>query len=84
MARLAWRLERTIETLELVGGALCLDFANTINSRIEPEHDYLLTYTTYLLAWGRRTEALTPQTAKRLAQRAQQQPKAVDVVLQRA
>jgi predicted RNA-binding Zn ribbon-like protein len=35
---------RTLETLELVGGVLCLDFANTINSRRQPVHDYLQTY----------------------------------------
>ena len=37
-------LGRTLETLELVGGSLCLDFVNTINSRHNPEHDYLMQY----------------------------------------
>ena len=31
-------------TLDLVGGALALDFANTINSRLAPRHDYLVEY----------------------------------------
>ncbi|HEX6421804.1 MAG TPA: ABATE domain-containing protein [Acidimicrobiales bacterium] len=34
---------RSIATLELVGNALCLDFANTLNVRPEPQHDYLAT-----------------------------------------
>jgi predicted RNA-binding Zn ribbon-like protein len=42
---------RTLETLEVVGGASCLDFANTINSRRQPVHDYLETYSD-LVAWA--------------------------------
>jgi len=42
---------RTLETLEVVGGAPCLDFANTINSRRQPVHDYLQTYSD-LVAWA--------------------------------
>jgi predicted RNA-binding Zn ribbon-like protein len=34
-------MQRSLETLEFVGGELCLDFTNTINSRLSPEHDYL-------------------------------------------
>lgn len=37
-------MTRTIGDLELVGNALCLDFANTINSRRhQPGHDYIAT-----------------------------------------
>ena len=36
--------KRTLETLEIVGGALCLDFVNTINSRRNPDHDYITSY----------------------------------------
>jgi len=35
--------ERTLDGLELVGNALGLDFANTVNSRVQTVHDYLAT-----------------------------------------
>src|SRR5690349_5008523 len=50
---------RTLETLELVGGTLCLDFVNTINSRIHPEHDYLTQYAD-LLGWATKAGLLSP------------------------
>ncbi|MBX6750298.1 MAG: ABATE domain-containing protein [Micromonosporaceae bacterium] len=49
--------ERTLDTLELVGNALCLDFANTVNSRINPVHDYL-TSERDLLRWAVHVGAL--------------------------
>lgn len=59
---------RTLETLELVGGALCLDFANTINSRLEPEHDYLVHYSD-LVGWANKVGILsTAQTSQLLKQ----------------
>lgn len=52
---------RTLETLEIIGGSLCLDFANTINSRREPEHDYLEKYSD-LVDWAIKVGVLsTPQ-----------------------
>src|SRR5215207_1102364 len=57
--------KRTLETLELVGGIVCLDFANTINSRRTPEHDYLLTYSD-LVNWAAKVEILSPQQARSL------------------
>lgn len=63
--------KRTLETLELVGGTLCLDFANTINSRREPEHDYLTMYSD-LVDWAGKVEILSPQQIKTLKQRAVQ------------
>jgi predicted RNA-binding Zn ribbon-like protein len=62
---------RTLETLELVGGALCLDFVNTINSRRNPEHDYLLQYSD-LVEWGTKLSIIsTPQNIQ-LQKRARQ------------
>jgi predicted RNA-binding Zn ribbon-like protein len=52
-------MERKIETLEILGTALCLDFANTVNSRREPEHDYLGSYAE-LAAWAQQVGLLTP------------------------
>ena len=63
--------KRTLETLELVGGALCLDFANTINSRKKPEHEYLSAYSD-LVDWAGKVEILSVQQARALKQRATQ------------
>ena len=64
---------RTLETLELVGGALCLDFINTINSRLDPEHDYLTGYSD-LAGWSNKTGILSPTQANHLQKRAMQNP----------
>jgi predicted RNA-binding Zn ribbon-like protein len=62
---------RTLETLELVGGALCLDFANTVNSRPTPEHDYLLQYSD-LVRWANKLGILSPTQSNHLQKRARQ------------
>lgn len=64
-------MERRLETLEILGTATCLDFANTVNSRREPEHDYLGSYGE-LAAWAQRAGLLSPaeaRAARTLAQR---------------
>ncbi|HEY3476908.1 MAG TPA: ABATE domain-containing protein [Anaerolineales bacterium] len=60
---------RTLETLELVGGALCLDFINTINSRRSPEHDYLVEYSD-VVKWANKAGVLSPAQSNRLRKRA--------------
>jgi predicted RNA-binding Zn ribbon-like protein len=62
---------RTLETLENVGGALCLDFVNTINSRLTPEHDYLVDYSD-LVGWGNKVGILSPAQTNQLQKRAKQ------------
>jgi predicted RNA-binding Zn ribbon-like protein len=62
---------RTLETLELVGGALCLDFVNTINSRLHPEHDYLMQYLD-LVGWANKVGILPPTQTNQLQKRAMQ------------
>jgi predicted RNA-binding Zn ribbon-like protein len=62
---------RTLETLELVGGALCLDFVNTINSRVRPEHDYLMQYSD-VLGWAHKMEMLSDALRNQLQKRANQ------------
>lgn len=48
---------------ELVGGALCLDFANTVEGREGPElHDFI-GGTADLMMWARRAGALTEEEA---------------------
>jgi predicted RNA-binding Zn ribbon-like protein len=60
---------RTLESLELVGGVLCLDFTNTINSRLYPEHDYLMQYSD-LVGWAEKVGLLSPTQAVQLQKRA--------------
>ncbi|HJQ14657.1 MAG TPA: ABATE domain-containing protein [Anaerolineales bacterium] len=62
---------RTLETLELVGGALCLDFANTINSRVKTEHDYLISYSD-LVDWANKVGLLSPTQTNQFHKRAKQ------------
>ena len=62
---------RTLETLELVGGALCLDFVNTVNSRRDTKHDYLVTYAD-LIGWTRKVEVLLASQHDQLQRRSKQ------------
>jgi len=61
--------KRTLETLEIVGGALCLDFVNTVNSRLSPEHDYLTVYSD-LANWGGKVGILSAGQNSRLQKQA--------------
>ncbi len=56
---------RTLAGLELVGNALCLDFANTLNSRHRTEHDYLGSYAE-LLDWSDYAGSLDARATTRL------------------
>jgi predicted RNA-binding Zn ribbon-like protein len=62
---------RNLETLELIGGILCLDFANTINSRLNPEHDYLMRYSD-LIGWANKVGILSDTQTSQLQKRAKQ------------
>ena len=74
---------RSLETLELVGGALCLDFVNTINSRVDPEHDYLTHYSD-LVGWANKVGILSPTQANQLQKRAKQNTEEADEALKAA
>lgn len=65
---------RSIATLDLVGGALALDFANTINSRIAPQHDYLAGYRD-LVAWATRAGGVSADLGGRLVALATRDPR---------
>jgi predicted RNA-binding Zn ribbon-like protein len=72
------------ETLKLVGGRLCLDFANTIDGRndvgaVEYLHDY-----DDLLAWGRHSGALSDDAARRLSGEAARRPDEARAAFMRA
>jgi predicted RNA-binding Zn ribbon-like protein len=64
------------ESLRLIGGVLCLDFANTLNGHSQPaaRHEYLKDYSDLLL-WCRRTGILPVQEAAILLEEAADRPK---------
>src|SRR2546430_541374 len=69
---------------ELVGGAFCLDFVNTVDPRHTAERfDYLSEYRA-LVAWARHAGAIEAAAAARLLLRAARQPAAAREVLRRA
>jgi predicted RNA-binding Zn ribbon-like protein len=74
---------RTLETLEIVGGALCLDFVNTVNSRPNPKHDYLVHYSD-LADWATKVEILFPAQSNQLQKRAMRNVKEAENALQTA
>jgi predicted RNA-binding Zn ribbon-like protein len=76
--------ERSASSLELIGGALCLDFANTVSTRREQERrEYLNTYPE-LVAWSQHARLLTEEMAEGLPRSADRRPDAAVAVLERA
>jgi predicted RNA-binding Zn ribbon-like protein len=73
---------RTLETLELVGGRLCLDFVNTVNSRVYTEHDYLIQYSD-LVGWASKVGILSPTQTNQLQKRARQNEEAAEDTLEK-
>jgi predicted RNA-binding Zn ribbon-like protein len=71
---------RTLETLELVGGAICLDFVNTVNSRLHPEHEYLMQYSD-LVDWANKVGILSPAQVTQLQKRGKQNTEAAEAAL---
>lgn len=74
---------RTLETLEILGGAPCLDLSNTINSRREPVHDYLGQYLD-LAEWSVRAGILATAKRDRLLRFSEGNPQEASDVLRRA
>jgi len=69
---------------ELVGGALCLDFVNTVDPRHAANRfDYLSEYRA-LVAWARHAGAIEAAVAPGLLRRAARQPAAAREVLRRS
>ncbi len=76
--------ERTAETLELVGGRLCLDFVNTVSTHDEAMRREYLTVYHDLVAWGRHAQALTDHEADVLLHNAGHHPILAAAALERA
>ena len=73
-----------IEELRLIGGRLCLDFANTFSSRHALfRRDYLIGYDD-LLDWGRYTGAIDLALAGQLSDEAARWPEVAAATIQRA
>ena len=61
--------------IELSGGALALDFANTVGgTHVRPTHDHLRSYGD-IASFAVLAGALSPSVAKRLAERAERDPR---------
>ena len=69
---------------ELSGGELCLDFANTLDSRPTDEPRELLADYDDLVRWGVQTQALTPGVANGLLARAAGHRRQAATVLRQA
>ncbi len=64
-----------IDSIELDGGRLCLDFVNSVaNRREKPVPDYLNNFGD-LVTWGVRLAIVTVNNAKQLDRRAEKHPK---------
>jgi predicted RNA-binding Zn ribbon-like protein len=66
--------------IELAGGALALDFANTVGgTHVRPTHDHLRS-SRDIVDFGTLAGGLEPRLAKRLLQRAAREPKRAEAV----
>lgn len=68
---------------ELTGGALCLDFANTVDDRPSAPKELLPTYAE-LVSWGRQAGAIGQADARALLRAARSRPAAAQTALRRA
>jgi predicted RNA-binding Zn ribbon-like protein len=69
---------------ELTGGEVCLDFANTVDSRPTPEPVELLNSYGDLLSWSLQKEVITPDLAEMLWEDASAHPRKADATLAQA
>jgi predicted RNA-binding Zn ribbon-like protein len=75
--------ETTVETLELIGGAVCLDFANTVGGTRDDPKEKLHTYAD-LVRWGARAGAVDAESGSELLAMAADRPAEAAGVLARA
>src|SRR5947209_3408907 len=72
------------QIFDLTGGLLCLDFANTVDNRTEAHPQELLNSYYDLVSWSEQADVLTEQEARRLLEKAAQDPSEATRVLKRA
>ena len=72
-------------TFKMVGGALCLDFVNTVGNRLDPpsRRDHVASYAD-LLAWARQAGAITDDEARLLRREAEHRSDEAAAILARA
>jgi predicted RNA-binding Zn ribbon-like protein len=73
-----------VTALKLVGGALCLDFANSLYWRRTDHPQELLVSYADLVDWGRQLNALTDREARYLLRQARARPAEAAAVLKRS
>lgn len=71
-------------SLPLVGGRLCLDYANTTSGRAGPRCQEHLRHYSHLIAWGRHSGLLGDEEAARLSVAAQANPGLAEAALAEA
>jgi predicted RNA-binding Zn ribbon-like protein len=74
---------RDAEIHHLIGGVLCLDFANTLYGHAEAIHEYLFDYRDLVL-WSRHTEILSPEKVTILLSKEEQAPAKSEAVFHQA
>ncbi len=72
---------RTLETLEINGGVLCLNFINTVSSLPKFEHDYLGNYSA-LAGWGEKIGIYSAKQSSRLQKQAKEEAVEAEKALQ--
>lgn len=73
-----------METLELLGGRVCLDFVNTVDPRMGEHHkDYIASYSA-LVHWSRYAGLLTENEAENLLFEAERHPSEAVSVFEQA
>ena len=74
---------RDAEVHHLIGGILCLDFANTLYGHVEAIHEYLFDYRDLVL-WSGHAGILSPRKVEILLLKGEQAPAESEAVFQQA
>src|SRR6266852_6415635 len=72
------------QIFDLTGGLLCLDFANTVDDRMEIHPQELLISFKDLVSWSQQAQVLTEQEAQQILEKAEQHSSEATRVLKRA
>jgi predicted RNA-binding Zn ribbon-like protein len=75
--------KRNDAAVDLVGGRLCLDFANTYEPPLGPRSDYLASYA-YLARWATHAGSLSEEETQRLILTAENSPSEAIAAYERA
>jgi predicted RNA-binding Zn ribbon-like protein len=73
-----------VYNLALLGGKLCLDFANTIDPRYGPQRREFLTCYSDLVDWARHVGVVSEHDARHLAAASRADPAAAGAIFERA